>query len=165
MTAKVVQHTTTITKEFQWDAGHRVWGHEGKCKHVHGHRYRAEVTVTVPVASSGPSLDPLGRVIDFSVLKEKIGGWIDLNWDHNLMLNAREDPLYELLTRPSDEYRELTGGRKPAGLDSNPTAENIARILFQVSIMLMAPYNMRVVRVKVYETPTSSAEYWEREVK
>ena len=55
-----------ITRRLEFDAGHRVLGHEGKCKNLHGHRYSAEITVTAP------DLDGLGRVIDFGVIKEKV---------------------------------------------------------------------------------------------
>ena len=53
----------TITKKLEFDYGHRVLGHEGKCRHLHGHRGVAEVTVYAP------SLDNLGRVVDFGAIK------------------------------------------------------------------------------------------------
>jgi len=65
-----------ITRKIEFDSGHRVLGHEGKCAHLHGHRYVAEITVE----SAG--LDSLGRVVDFSVIKEKVGKWVDENWEY-----------------------------------------------------------------------------------
>jgi 6-pyruvoyltetrahydropterin/6-carboxytetrahydropterin synthase len=150
---------TTITRRFEFDAAHRVWGHESKCKHIHGHRYVAEVTVVAP------RLDDLGRVIDFGVVKEKVGAWIDWNWDHNILLNSRDDPLYEFLSRPAAEYDQYTGGRKPYGMDfGNPTAENIARKLYHIANGLL-PQGIDVVHVRVYETPNCWSDYSEEEVK
>jgi len=132
--------TTTITRVIEFDAGHRVLGHEGKCKHLHGHRYRVELTV------EAPKLDPLGRVIDFSCLKEIVGGWVDREWDHNMLLRS-DDPLIEsgLLTRA------------PYIFDSNPTAENMAQELFRIARSLLSS-DLSVVRVRVYETPNCWAD-------
>lgn len=135
---------TVITKRLEFDAGHRVLGHEGKCKFLHGHRYSAEVTVTAP------DLDKLGRVIDFGVIKREVGGWIDNCWDHQLLLNP-EDPLLKadlsLLGKPP---YVMAGG--------NPTAENMARELYDMAIKLL-PNELKVVRVRIWETPTCFAEF------
>ncbi len=131
-----------ITRRLEFDAGHRVLGHEGKCRHIHGHRYAAEITI------QGPGLDSLGRVIDFGVVKAVVGDWIDKHWDHNLLLNSK-DPL---LFGPLDEERVpyLFGG--------NPTAENMARELWQVATNLLAS-NLQVIRVRIYETPSCYADF------
>jgi 6-pyruvoyltetrahydropterin/6-carboxytetrahydropterin synthase len=151
----------TISRNLQWDAGHRVLNHEGKCRHLHGHRYTAVVTV------AAPALDPLGRVVDFGVLKSLVGRWIDENWDHNLMLNS-EDPLAPL------ELKKLCvgGGCRPFYPDliyqgklpylmkyGNPTAENIARELHDVAAGLLAPLSITVKKIEVQETPNCSATY------
>lgn len=138
----------TITRRFEFDAAHRVWGHEGKCQHLHGHRYLADVTV------SSPELDSLGRVVDFSVLKEKIGKWIDENWDHNAIFNSN-DPLAAL---PWGSRSRL-GSRAPYILfDQNPTAEVLAEFLFgKADVLLDEP--LKVVSVRIYETPNCSAEH------
>jgi 6-pyruvoyltetrahydropterin/6-carboxytetrahydropterin synthase len=139
---------TTITRRFEFDAGHRVLGHEGKCKHLHGHRYVAEVTVTAR------DLDDLGRVIDFSVLKDKVGGWIDENWDHNLLVH-REDPI--LAIQPSSA---IWGGKDPYLMpNGNPTAENIAYVLFKKTQSLLGSYSIEPVHVRVYETPNCWADF------
>ena len=75
-----------ITRKIEFDAGHRVYGHEGKCAHLHGHRYVAEITV------QAEELDGIGRVIDFGAVKKVMKEWIDMCWDHNTLLNA-DDPL------------------------------------------------------------------------
>ena len=115
-----------VTRRFEFDYAHRVLWHQGKCANLHGHRGVAEVTV------SSPELDPMGMVVDFAVLKDKVGGWIDEFWDHNLLLHYL-DPLAEYV--PS-----ITGhlpGKKPFIFDrelGNPTAENMAKqIRWQVA--------------------------------
>lgn len=135
----------TITRRLEFDTAHRVLGHEGKCRHLHGHRYVAELTI------QAPELDSLGRVIDFGVVKQKVGGWVDANWDHNCLLHP-EDPLI------GEDTRFLVG-RDPYILpEGNPTAENIAKHLFYVSRSLL-PSELTVIKVRIYETPNCWADY------
>lgn len=137
-----------ITRRLEFDAGHRVYGHESKCANLHGHRYRAEITVR------GPRLDELGRVIDFSVLKREVGSWIDEHWDHNFLFHPN-DPLLELLR---SKYREKPLFVMPTG--QNPTAENMAAFLLGVSngiLKVKAPM-LSVVCVRIYETPNCWAD-------
>lgn len=133
-----------ITRRFEFDAGHRVLGHKGKCRHLHGHRYVAEVTVQTQ------ELDDLGMVVDFSVLKERIGGWIDKHWDHNTMLNS-DDPLASHLMNTEQRTPFLFGA-------SNPTAENIAETLYDAAMELLIELPMDVVNVRVWETPNCYAD-------
>jgi len=142
-----------ITRRFEFDAGHRVLGHTGKCRHLHGHRYAAEVTV------QANEVNELGMVMDFSDIKVLVGNWIDSNWDHNMILNS-DDPV--LLYLCKDEANE----RKPYILTkTNPTAENMAEHLWEAVHMLLKGYNKKnpgyyvgVVRVRLYETPNSWAD-------
>jgi 6-pyruvoyltetrahydropterin/6-carboxytetrahydropterin synthase len=159
---------TTVTRKFSVDAGHRVWGHEGKCKNLHGHTYLFEVTV------DAPELDGLGRVVDFSVIKDIIGKWLDWHWDHNMILNS-QDPLaiswmnYSTSTFPgSDEKLErkvphdILGFKAPyILLDKNPTAENLAKELMVIGNSLLGGGNARLTVVKVvcHETPNCFATY------
>lgn len=138
-----------ITRQLQFDAGHRVLRHESKCAHLHGHRYVAEITV------SSPELDGLGRVVDFSVLKSVIGNWIDTFWDHNIILHP-DDPLLKI----PDEHWEAVFGKKdpyvmPPG--ANPTAENMASVLFTQCVTLL-PSALMVEQVRLYETPNCWAD-------
>lgn len=135
----------TVTRSFRFDAAHRVLGHGGKCRHLHGHSYLAEVTV------AAPALDDLGFVIDFAVLKERVGGWIDREWDHNVLLN-RSDPLRDALAREERLPYLMAPGQ-------NPTAENIAAVLAKEAAVLLAPHGLTVVSVTVWETPNCRATY------
>ena len=131
-----------IIRRIEFDYGHRILGHEGKCRHLHGHRGACEITV------EADSLDSVGRIIDFSVIKEVVGGWIMENWDHNMILHWK-DPLI-------DHLRAL-GERKPCVMDCNPTSENLASFLFNFCVHKL-PADIRVVQVRVYETPNCWAD-------
>ena len=150
-----------VTKLFRWEAAHRLLGHQGKCRYLHGHGYAAEVTLESDALSS------LGMVIDFQDVKDTIGKFIDEVWDHNMILHP-EDPLLSLLEGLSREaQKEIIGGGKDiysmpniAGQSSlNPTAENLAALLHWVSGDLLAGKHAKVVHVRVYETPTCWADY------
>ena len=142
-----------ITRKLEFDAGHRVLGHEGKCRHIHGHRYVAEITV------DANQLDDLGRVVDFSVIKQLVGKWIDEELDHNLLLNSR-DPLWQLFDKAGDRLLlEVLGEKEPFVMpNGNPTAENIAAVLYKKATELLAGKGLSVYRVRLYETPNSWAD-------
>lgn len=144
-----------ITRRLEFDAAHRIVGHEGKCRHLHGHRYAVEVTLDAAY------LDGLGRVIDFSHVKGKLADWIDNHLDHNVIL-SREDPLARLWQQMAPEDKLDADGlfarRKPYLMPySQPTAENLAALLFEKCRELFP--ELVVVRVRVYETPNCWADY------
>jgi len=139
-----------ITRRLEFDAGHRVLGHEGKCKHLHGHRYVAEISC------SAKELDPLSRVIDFGVVKEFVGQWIEDNWDHNILLNAL-DPLVDFQSNHAVWQGKLPF-ILPPGL--NPTAEVMARILLEEATALLKGQGIMVTHVRLYETPNCWADYY-----
>lgn len=140
----------SITRRVEFDAGHRVLGHEGKCKNLHGHRYVVEVTCVAE------ELDHLGRVIDFGVVKEKIGGWIESKLDHNMILNPA-DPLLRVKKAIVPMI-----GREPCIMPTqfpNPTAENIAKLIWVHSYELLKGSNVELRRVVVWETPNCRASF------
>ncbi len=150
----------TITQLFHFDYAHRVLNHESKCRHIHGHRGVAEVTVQADI------LDLLGRVIDFSKLKSLIGFWINDNWDHNIILHP-DDPLMKLADDP-ETLDEIFEGKLPFALEvvnkgclepANPTAENLAHRLYEVCTYGLLPDHLKVVRVRIWETPSCCADY------
>lgn len=138
----------TCTRRLEWDMGHRVLNHEGKCARLHGHRYVAEVTCIAD------QLDGIGRVVDFGVIKELIGGWIDHNWDHRTMLQSG-DPIIPALaeTLAHEEHMII--------VDLNPTAENICGILWSQIIAMLTESGqrqLRLQRLRIWETPNCYAE-------
>ena len=139
----------TCTRIIGFDMGHRVYKHESKCSHPHGHRYTAEITAVAP------ALDPQGRIIDFSVLKEKVGGWIDDNWDHAFMLNQEDPALAVMLQFPSTQ-----GQLRVVSVPFNPTAENIAAHLGTVVCpQVLADTAVKVVKIRLYETPNCYVDW------
>lgn len=152
----------SITRQFGFDAGHRVLGHESKCANLHGHRYLAEVTVTAP------KLDGLSRVVDFSVLKEKVGKWIDDYWDHTMILNV-DDPLAIALQTPQClishasglRFYQLQGPKAPYIMDygKNPTAEVLAQELATVAQKLLQADGLEVTHVRLWETPNCYVDW------
>lgn len=137
--------TLTCTRLIAFDAAHRVIGHEHRCRHLHGHRYTAEATF------AAETLDALGRVVDFGVVRERLGGWIDAHWDHTTILDARDRDLGEAIARET--------GQAVFYLPFNPTAENMANYLFAtVCPDLFAQSGVRCVGVRLWETPNCYAD-------
>jgi 6-pyruvoyltetrahydropterin/6-carboxytetrahydropterin synthase len=132
----------SITFKHEFDAAHRLFLYVGPCANIHGHRYVAEVTV------EGEQLNSLGMLVDFGWMKKIVGDWIDTSWDHRLVLSS-EDSLLENI--PVD-------GSGLAQLPGNPTAENMAKYLFDM-VCGFVPSNIKVVKVRIYETPNCWAEY------
>lgn len=136
----------TIVKKFKFDAGHRVLNHESKCRTAHGHEYK------VWVYAQSSQLDDLGRVIDFSVLKQKIGTWIDDKWDHTFIVNKEDTVLLEALQKV-DSYKPLFVA------PFNPTVENLAHyLLYVVCPILMTGTGVDIVKIQMWETETSYVE-------
>jgi len=136
----------TCTRRIHFSSGHRVWRHESKCAHLHGHNYVAFFQ------AHADDLDALGRVIDFGELKTRLGAWIDRHWDHGFLLHRDDHEAIEAVTK--------VPGQKVFLMDNNPTAENIARhLLCQVAPRELEGTGVRVVRVCVWETENCSAEH------
>ena len=143
-----------ITRRIEFCAGHRVVGHENKCKHFHGHNYVANVTVA---PMDGTTLDDKGRVIDVDVVQDVIKEWIDAEWDHGMIL-ARDDPCRSaVVDRIIGHHGAVAQLQKIAWMDAPPTAENMAIRLFQVATDLLFDYGIIVVRVEIQETPNCRA--------
>jgi 6-pyruvoyltetrahydropterin/6-carboxytetrahydropterin synthase len=136
---------TTAVRRITFCAGHRLMKHEGHCAHLHGHNY------VVLFHAQASQLDPVGRVIDFSVLKRCLGGWIETHWDHGFIC-CKDD-------RETLDALSAIPGQKLYVLDENPTAENLARHLLEI----VAPSELegtgvRVVRIQLWETENCHVE-------
>ncbi len=139
----------TISRRFEWDAAHRIAGHEGACKAIHGHRYAAEVVVTAP------QVDALGRVVDYGVLKALIGDWIDSHFDHSALFDRNDaEPAVKAVA-------ELNGqlGKPVYWLDTPPTAEAIVAELAGVIAPMLAQRGLTLTRIRLWETPNCWAEW------
>jgi 6-pyruvoyltetrahydropterin/6-carboxytetrahydropterin synthase len=129
----------SVTKRLDFCYGHRLLDYEGVCRHPHGHNAIVEIEIRTEV------LDPRNMVTDFSDIKQIMKGWIDRELDHKMILRA-DDPLTKIL-------QDL--GEPIFVLESNPTVERIARLIFDVA----REQGLPVARITVWETPTSWATY------
>jgi 6-pyruvoyltetrahydropterin/6-carboxytetrahydropterin synthase len=134
-----------VTREIRFCYGHRLLHHAGKCRHLHGHNARAVVTLR------SETLDRLGMVVDFGDIKQHLGAWISEHLDHKMLLH-QADPLLPILL----EQREPV-----FVLDVNPTAENIAKLIFEQAETAGLP----VVSVQLWETDDCHASYQPTETK
>ena len=129
----------SVTKRIDFCYGHRLLDYDGICKHPHGHNAVAEIEVRAD------ALDKRNMVVDFTDIKQRMKSWIDRELDHKMILR-RDDPLVKAL--------EALG--EPMYLvESNPTVERIARLIYDIS----REQGLPVARVTVWETPTSWATY------
>ena len=128
-----------VTRQIDFCYGHRLLNYAGKCKNLHGHNGRAIITI------EAPKLDDRGMVLDFSDIKHVVSKWIDDNLDHKMILH-REDPARELLEKLGEPLYLV---------ESNPTAENIARLIFDYAKSQGIP----IVESVLWETPNCFATY------
>ena len=139
-----------VTKRHEWDMGHRLPEHDGKCRKLHGHHYVAEIDITGCIQEGGPSS---GMVVDFSILKEQLADIIDGHWDHKTMLRANDPIILECIDQ--NQAHEFGIFAVPF----TPTAENIALELFRwLKDRNHANPRINITRVRVYETPDGWAE-------
>ena len=128
-----------VTKRIEFCYGHRLLDYDGVCKHPHGHNAVVEVDVRTD------TLDARKMVVDFGDIKRIVKGWIDRELDHKMILR-HDDPLVKPLQALGEPIYLL---------DSNPTVERIAKLIFDKA----AEGGVGVVAVRVWETPTSIATY------
>ena len=129
----------SVTKRIEFCYGHRLMDYEGMCQHPHGHNAVVEIHI------DADQLDRRNMVADFGDIKRIVKGWIDRELDHKMILR-HDDPLVAVLQKMGEPVYLL---------DSNPTAERIAQLLFDTS----REHGLPVSRVTVWETPTSWATY------
>jgi 6-pyruvoyltetrahydropterin/6-carboxytetrahydropterin synthase len=135
-----------ITREFRFDAAHRIVGHPGRCRWLHGHGYRLAVTV------DAQQLDALGMVMDFDTLTTVVRAAVLKGWDHAALLH-RDDPLVPAVAAVQAEAPE-----RLVLFAANPTVEVLAREAFR-AIAKLLPEGVRLTGVALWETPACSSEY------
>lgn len=128
-----------VTRILNFCYGHRLLNYEGKCKHPHGHNGRVEIEL------SSAGLDERGMVVDFGDIKRVVQEWIDRELDHKMILR-KDDPLVSKLSDLGEPYFTM---------DANPTAENLAKLIFDFVKAQRYP----VTSVRLWETETSFATY------
>ncbi len=141
-----------ITRRLEFDAGHRIPDHQSQCRHLHGHRYALEVTLSGEIieASGQPAN---GMVMDFSEIKALAKHHLVDAWDHAFLAYRLDTAVVEFLAG--------LPGHKTVLLDAVPTAENLAATAFAT----LAPIyrdtygnHLRLERVRLFETPNCWAD-------
>lgn len=143
--------TIRITKQFNFETGHALYGYDGKCKNVHGHSYKLSVTVVGTPINDNNHVK-YGMVIDFGDLKKIVKEEIVDVFDHATVFN-KNTPHIELA-------RELeTRGHHVILVDYQPTSEMMV-IDFAKKIQERLPKNIQLHSIKLQETDTSFAEWY-----
>lgn len=128
-----------VSREIDFCYGHRLLNYDGKCRFLHGHNGRAVITL------ESENLDNLGMVLDFSDIKRVVSDWIDEHLDHRMILN-RQDPIVPVLKEMGEPMHLI---------DTNPTAENIAKLIHDFA----ATHGFPVLQTQLWETPHCYATY------
>ncbi len=131
-----------VTKQILFCYGHRLLNYDGKCRYLHGHNGKAEIEL------ESTQLDERGMVVDFNEIQHVVKRWIDEQLDHRMLLNRR-DPMLPTIQRSNEPCFVM---------DENPTAEAIARLIFEYAKSQGFP----VAEVRLWETEHSFATYRER---
>lgn len=152
-----------ISKEIQFDAGHRVPNHESKCKNPHGHRYRVVAHCLGPIVSDPTSPDD-GMLVDFGILKSWLTEHVHDVLDHGFIVHEDDEQMLVALGQPLKEDSDNWKGFdwKVIEFPYVPTAENIARWCYERLQPIVADHfrdELRLMSIEVWETPTSMATY------
>jgi len=140
-----------ITKQFSFETGHALYGYDGKCKNVHGHSYKLNVTV-IGKPISDKNHVKFGMVIDFSDLKKIVKEEIVNVFDHATVFN-KNTPHVELA-------KELENrGHNVLLVDYQPTSEMMV-IDFSRKIKKRLPTHITLHSLKLQETDSSFAEWF-----
>jgi 6-pyruvoyltetrahydropterin/6-carboxytetrahydropterin synthase len=151
----------TASRYHDFSAGHRVVGHENRCAWLHGHNYRIHFTCQARDAAATP-LDGIGRVIDFSVIKSTLCEWLEKTWDHKFLAWEKDEAIRTVLRQAWGADALL--GNSIVWVSFNPTAENMARYLVEVTGPLLLPPHIKLVEVVVEETRKCSATVSRRDL-
>jgi 6-pyruvoyltetrahydropterin/6-carboxytetrahydropterin synthase len=139
-----------VTKEFNFEMAHALWGYDGLCKNLHGHSYKLYVTVVgKPITDIKDK--KLGMVIDFGDLKRIVKPMIVDVLDHSVVLNKNAPTEGFINAKPMFDRIHL--------LDYQPTCENMV-IDFAHKIKKELPEGVELFSIKLYETATSFAEWY-----
>ena len=141
-----------ITRRLEFDAGHRIPDHRSQCRHLHGHRYAIEITLSGDIIrQAGSPVD--GMVMDFADVKKLAREHLVDAWDHAFLVYRGDHAVVTLL--------QSLPGHKTVVLDLVPTAENLALIAFRILDQVYRDTygnHLRLERVRLYETPNCWAD-------
>ena len=136
-----------LKTEAAFDSAHFLYGYEGKCRNIHGHRWKIEAEIcSEELISEGQTR---GMIIDFGDFKKALKNIAD-SLDHKLIYEQGS-------LKPATEQALSDEGFAMIKVDFRPPAENFSRYIFG----LLKDRGMPVKRVTVYETPANCAVYEE----
>lgn len=141
-----------ITRRLEFDAGHRIPSHTSKCRHLHGHRYAIEITLSGDIITEAGAAEQ-GMVMDYSEVKRIASMALVDKWDHAFLAYSEDVDVLQFL--------QSLENHKTVVLDSPPTAENLALTAFRI---LDSAYqdtygnHLRLERVRLFETPNCWAD-------
>ena len=139
-----------LTKTFTFEMAHALYNYDGKCKNIHGHSYKLEVTVIgQPFAEQGHAAD--GLVIDFGDLKKIVNSEVIDIFDHALVM--KKDYPKELSTVLADNFERLVY------VNYQPTCENLIAD-FADKIKNSLPTEASLHRLILHETATAYCEWY-----
>lgn len=141
-----------ITRRLEFDAGHRIPDHASQCRHLHGHRYALEITLSGELIETEGS-PARGMLIDFGDVKAIAKQHIVDIWDHAFLAYRGDTAVVDFL--------QGMPGHKTVLLDVIPTAENLAAEAFRILEPLYTGVyrdQLRLERVRLYETPNCWAD-------
>lgn len=137
--------TISCTSTLTFEAAHRIAGHSGHCKYLHGHRYVCSFTFTADKTNE------LGMIIDFSEIKQVLHKWVKDNLDHNAILHDKDVELIEAIERCTNQriYK----------LKAVPTVENLAlHFLDDICPKLFKGHTAHCIKVEIEETEVNKGK-------
>lgn len=141
-----------ITRRLEFDAGHRIPSHTSQCRHLHGHRYAIEITLSGEIITTD-GISEQGMIMDYSEVKRIAKEQLVDAWDHAFLVYRNDKAVLDFLNSLSNH--------KTVVLEVPPTAENLAMLAFN---LLDSAYrhsygnNLQLERVRIYETPNNWAD-------
>lgn len=141
-----------ITRKLEFDAGHRISTHNSQCRHLHGHRYRIEITLSGNIIADEGAAEQ-GMVMDFSEVKRIANTVLVDQWDHAFLVYSGDTLVLEFL--------QSIEGHKTVVLDVQPTAENLALIAFGIleeAYQDIYGNHLQLEQVRLFETPNCWAD-------
>ncbi len=131
-----------VTQEIEFCYGHRLLNYDGKCRFLHGHNGKAVIVL------EGMDLDTRGMLVDFGDIKKSLATWIDSTLDHRMILHEK-DPTVDFFLQQREPIFTIP---------DNPTAENIARLIY----LFAKEQKFPIAEVTLWETTKAYATYHER---
>lgn len=137
----------SAVRKIQFCYGHRIMNHENKCSNLHGHN----ALIYISVASMN-ELDNVGRVIDFSVIKDICGKWIDDNWDHTMIICKDDKNIL-------DHLKMIPSTKEIFIFDRNPTAENMVNyLIWEIFPKILRGHGVVAHKITFWETENCYVE-------